>query len=88
MKALKTLFILIRIVILFFFTLFVINQTSQVVQLASTVSPEFGQFTLYALLIIYAIMIFVPLYLVNSLPPSMKLPETENSEEYNQYIDL
>jgi hypothetical protein len=33
-------------------------------------------------------MIFVPIYLVISLPPSMKLPETENSEEYNQYIDL
>jgi len=88
MKTLKTFFIFISIAILFLFIIFVINQTSQVVQLASNLSPDFGRFTLYFLLVVYGLIVFIPIYLFLTLPPSMKLPGSENSDEYDKYIQL
>jgi len=72
--------------ILFLFTLFVINQTAQIVGLARTVNPHFGKITLWALLSLYILMIGLPIYYYFRLPAALNPPETTSSPEYQAYI--
>ena len=67
-RTLKTIVVFASVLIIFFFILFVINQTAQVVQLAEKVSPSFGNFVFWALLLVYAILLFIPVFLFLSLP--------------------
>jgi uncharacterized protein DUF697 len=67
-------------------TIFVINQTAQVVSLANTISPALGRIVLGALLTIYAVVILVPVVLFIRLPKSMIPPADEQSPEYQTYL--
>src|SRR5947209_3769521 len=67
-------------------TIFIINQTAQVVALASTLSPVFGQIVLVLLLMIYAAVIAVPVVLFVRLPKGLVAPADEQSEEYRIYL--
>ena len=68
-KTLKKIVIFASILILLLFILFVVNQTGQVVQLADKVSPSFGNFVFWALLIVYAILVLIPIFLFIADPP-------------------
>jgi hypothetical protein len=85
-RTVKKLVFFASVLIIFFFVLFVINQTAQVVQLAEKVSPSFGNFVFWALLLVYAILLFIPVFLFLSLPKSLTPPKSEDSPEFNAYL--
>ena len=85
-KTFKKIAIFISILILLLFILFVINQTGQVVQLADRVSPSFGNFVFWALLIVYAILVLIPILLFIDLPKPLRPPKSEDAPEFNQYL--
>ena len=85
-KTLKKIGLFAGVLIIFFFILFVINQTAQVVQLAEKVSPSFGNFVFWALLLVYAILLFIPVFLFLSLPKSLAPPKSEDAPEFNAYL--
>jgi len=85
-KTLKKIALFTSILILFLFILFVINQTAQVVQLADKAGPSFGNFVFWALLIIYAILILIPVFLFFRLPKSLMPPKSEDAPEFDAYL--
>jgi len=86
MRPLKKIVLFASILIIFFFILFVINQTAQVVQLAEKVTPSFGNLVFWGLLIIYAVLILVPVLLFFSLPKSLTPPKSEDAPEFSAYL--
>ncbi|HEY4689147.1 MAG TPA: DUF697 domain-containing protein [Anaerolineae bacterium] len=66
---------------------FVINQTAQVVALANALSPAFGQVVLIGLLIVYALVVFVPVVMFIRLPQALRPPADENSPEFQDYLE-
>lgn len=85
-KTLKKIVLFASVLIVFFFLLFVINQTAQVVQLADQVNPSFGNFVFWGLLLVYAILVFIPVFVFLSLPKSLKPPKSEDTPEFNAYL--
>jgi hypothetical protein len=67
-------------------TIFVINQTAQVVSLANTISPALGRIVLCALLAVYAAAVLVPVALLIRLPKPMIPPADEQSPQYQTYL--
>ncbi|HUL22539.1 MAG TPA: DUF697 domain-containing protein [Thermodesulfobacteriota bacterium] len=86
MAPLKKIVLFASLLIILFFILFVINQTAQVVNLAEKVTPSLGNFVLGGLLIIYAVLILIPVYLFLSLPRSLTPPKTEDTPEWGPYL--
>ncbi len=74
-------------VILFFFVLFVVNQTAQVVGLADRVSPAFGTAVLWFLVGLYAALILAASVFFLRLPKPLAPPETEMEPEFSRYLD-
>lgn len=74
-------------VILFFFVLFVVNQTAQVVGLADRVSPAFGTAVLWFLVGLYAALILAASVFFLRLPKPLVPPETEMEPEFSRYLD-
>ncbi len=75
------------ILIILFFILFVINQTAQVVQLAEKVAPSFGNLVFWGLLIIYAVLILVPVFLFLRLPKSLTPPKSEDGPGFIAHLE-
>jgi len=76
----------VSIVVCLLFVLFVVNQTAQVVELAHTVSPSFGQALLYGLLVVYALLLLVPAVIFARLPRALRPPSDELSPEFDAYL--
>lgn len=72
--------------ILVSFVVLVVNQTAQVVQLASTVHPTLGTVTLGALLATYAALVGVPAVMVLRLPSPLVPPESEDAPEFEDHL--
>jgi len=85
-KTFKKIALYASILILLLFILFVINQTAQVVQLAEKVTPSFGNLVFWALLLVYAILILVPVFLFLRLPKSLMPPKSEDAPEFDAYL--
>jgi len=77
----------VSLLILVFFIIFLINQTAQVVQLATGIHPLLGQITLWGLLIIYLILISIPVYFYFRLPGALQPPENDHSAEYTLFLE-
>ena len=86
-KTLKKIAFLVSAFILLLFILFVINQTTQVVELADKVSPRFGNVVFWTLLMIYAVLILIPFVLFLRLPRSLMPPRSEDAPEFNVYLN-
>ncbi len=69
------------------FVLFVINETSQVVNLAANVHPLFGQFALFALLTVYATAVVIPLAAILKRLAVLFPPEDTGGEAYRVFIE-
>lgn len=68
-------------------SLFVINQTAQVVMLANTISPILGRIVLWTLIALYSVMLITPAWMILRLPQALKDPPAdENSAEYAAYL--
>jgi len=65
---------------------FVVNQTAQVVALASTVSPALGRAVLIALLCVYAGVVLVPVVLFFRLPRALARPADEQAPDFEVYL--
>lgn len=85
-QPLKKIVLFAGALIIFFFILFMVNQTAQVVQLAGKVSPSFGNFVFWALLLLYAILLFTPVFLFLTLPKSLAPPGSEDTPEFISYL--
>jgi hypothetical protein len=72
--------------ILLSFAVLVVNQTAQVVQLASTVHPRLGTVTLWTLVTTYAALIGVPVILILRLPSPLTPPEKVDSPEFETHL--
>jgi hypothetical protein len=66
--------------------IFIINQTAQVVSLASAISPILARIVLGVLLTIYALVILASVVLFIRLPKPMAPPADEQSSEYQAYL--
>lgn len=85
-KTLKQVILLISILVMVFFAIFAINQTSQVVELANRVSPRLGSVVFWSLLIVYALLILIPGVLFFSLPRHLMPPKSEDAPEFGIYL--
>jgi len=86
-QTIKKVAYLASIVILLFFSLFVINQTAQIVELANKVSPTFGSLVFWTLLMVYAVLILIPVVLFLRLPRSLMPPRSEDAPEFTAYLE-
>ena len=86
-QTLKKIALFASLLILLCFVLFVINQTFQVVELAGRVHPSFGNVVLWALLVIYAVLLLIPAYTLLRLPRSLKPPISEDVPEFDAHVD-
>lgn len=68
------------------FTIFIINQTNQVVSLTTKIHPIFGQVVLFVLLAFYAAAIIVPLVAIIRRPITLLPPDETDSEAYGIYL--
>ena len=74
-KTLRNLAVLGGTAVLLSFVVFVVNQTAQVVQLASTFDPAAGRVVLIGLVGAYAVLLAVPVVMVVRLPrPLVRRP--------------
>jgi hypothetical protein len=87
-KTLKKIALFTSVLVFLLFILFVINQTAQVVQLAERVSPSFGNFVFWALLMIYVVLILIPVSLFFRLPKSLTPPKSEDAQEFGAYFTV
>jgi hypothetical protein len=68
------------------FVVFVVNQTAQVVALASTVDARLGRAVLVALLLVYAACVLVPVVLIARLPRALRPPPDEHAPEFEAHL--
>jgi hypothetical protein len=78
--------VLVALVVVLLFVLFVINQTVQVVDLASRLNPIVGAIVLWGLLFVYAAALMVPVVMFLRLPAPLRPPEAEDSPDFPRYL--
>jgi len=86
-KTIRNVALVASAVILFFFALFVINQTAQVVGLADRVSPAFGTAVLWFLLGLYAVLVVSAAVFFLRLPKPLEPPESEMEPGFSRYLE-
>ncbi len=85
-KQAKTLALTIAVLFLILFIVFVANQTVQLVSFGDRISPMLGSIILWGLLILYALCLAVPLYLIVRMPSPIKPPEDETAPDFPEYL--
>src|SRR5437763_17133216 len=73
-------------VIVLSFVVFVVNQTAQVVQLASTLDPAAGRVVLVGLVSAYAVLLAVPVVMVVRLPRPLVPPVSREGAEFAAHL--
>jgi hypothetical protein len=73
-------------ILLLLFILFIVNQTAQVVDLASRVNTTLGTVVLWTLIAVYALLFIVPIVYLLALPRSLRPPASEASQRYPAYL--
>jgi len=68
------------------FLVILINQTAQLVGLATAIHPTFGSVVLWGLVVVYVVCLAVPIYLFVRLPEALVPPETEDSPEFEEHV--
>lgn len=65
----------------------IVNQTIQFSQFMGRFNPILDDITFWVLIIFYATFTIIPIYMFIKLPQRLEVPENENSEEYEKYIE-
>ena len=86
-RTIKNVALVVSAVILFFFVLFVVNQTAQVVGLADRVSPAFGTAVLWFLLGLYAALVIATAVFFLRMPKPLEPPESEMEPAFSRHLD-
>lgn len=85
-RQLKLLLWLLGLVTGLVVVIFVVNQTYQVVALATALSPLLGTVVLYALLAIYLAVILCPLVMLIIMSPPLTPPTSQLNPEYPRFL--
>jgi hypothetical protein len=85
-KTIKTLALLGSGLIVLSFSIIVINQTAQVVQLAKEVHPYLGTAALWSLLVSYGGLIGIPVILVLRMPRPLSPPASDSGPEFAAHL--
>ncbi len=86
-KTLKNMALAASALILFLFLLFVVNQTAQVVELASRLSPAAGTIVLWSLLGLYAAFVVAAAVFFLRLPKPLEPPESDMEPNFSYYLE-
>ena len=86
-KTLKRTFLLVAGGIILLFVLMAINQTVQVVDIASRVHPALGTVTLVFLLFAFGAVVFIPIAVLLKFSRAPELPRDVLSPEYQVYLE-
>ncbi len=87
LKTLRTIALCLAGFVLLAFTVFVVNQTVQVVELAERLDPRFGLGVLWVLLVTYAVLLLTPVYLWLRLPPALAPAKSAEGPEFEQHLE-
>src|SRR4051812_38875536 len=68
------------------FAVLIVNQTAQVVQLATTIHPTLGTVTLCGLVTTYAALVGVPVVMVLRLPRPLSPPARDEGREFDLHL--
>jgi hypothetical protein len=85
-KTAKKIAFVLAAFILVVFTVFLFNQTMQIVQSARAVNVVFGDGVMWALIFTYCILLATPLVLWFRLPRRMLPPATTEGEDYDRFL--
>jgi hypothetical protein len=85
-KTLKTILLVVAAFILVVFTVFLFNQTMQIVQAARSVNAAFGNAVLWGLVFTYCILLATPFVLWFRLPKRILPPEASEGEEFDRFL--
>ncbi len=72
--------------IIFLFVIFMINQTVQVIRLAYSVHPLFGEIVKYFSIGVFGVLFVVLFYQFLRLPRPVKLPHGKDGKEYREFL--
>ena len=86
-KTLKRVVLLVAGGGLLLFVLIAINQTIQIVDIASGVHPVFGTITLVFLLLAFGAVVFIPIAMLMKFSQAPELPRDASSPEYRTYVE-
>ncbi len=86
-KTIKNITLAAGVLILFFVVLFVINQTAQVVELASRLSMVLGTIILWFLTGLYAVFVIATIVFYLRLPKPLNPPESETEPQFSMYLE-
>ena len=86
-RTLARIAVVLALLVITAFVVIVVNQTSQLVLLATAVSPVLGSVVLWTLITLYAFCILTPIYLVFSLPKPLRPPETEDDPLFPAHVE-
>ena len=85
-KTAKRIALLVVAFVLIVFSVFLFNQTMQIVQAARAVNTVFGNGVMWALIFTYCILFATPLWLWFRLPKRMLPPETTEGVQYDRFL--
>ncbi len=87
-KRFRQVLLIVSAGIIFLFIIFLINQTVQIINLAHSIHPIFGDIVKYFLIVIYALLIIISVYQFIHLPKPLKMPDPDgrDSKEYREFI--
>jgi hypothetical protein len=86
-KTFRKIAFLASVFVLFFFVLFVVNQTAQVVDLASRADPLAGAVVFWFLIGLYAAVMVMTAVMFLRLPKPLIPPESEEAPEFPAYLE-
>jgi hypothetical protein len=84
--TLKRIVVVLTVFILVLFTIFVFNQTAQIVESARAVDPVFGSGVMWTLIFIYTILLATPLILWFRLPKRILPPASIADADYEHFL--
>jgi hypothetical protein len=78
--------VLLALFILVVFTVFLFNQTGQIVQSARVINPTFGNGVMWALIFTYCLLLVTPIVLWFKVPKRMPPPALAEGAEYDRFM--
>ena len=88
MNRFKYIFVLISLLILVAGTVMVVNQTNQLVQFATQFDERLGRLVFWGLITLYAVLIITPIVLFLRLPKALIPPDDETSPAFEKHLSL
>src|ERR1035438_8104584 len=85
-RTAKKIALVVAAFILLVFTVFLFNQTTQIVQSARGVNVVFGNGVMWGLIFTYCILLATPLWLWFRLPKRILPPATTEGAEYDRFL--